>query len=149
MLTIALEMIRSKDVPGEVCLDTWTTFNDATDPVQYQPFKPSKDSYIFLYNQVSLDESKFPLSCCGDNLQRVSDILDKFPREQLSVLDEHYDYQVGETDMSRPITRQELHDVRVALMNEVRDLKYTVIESQQRMEAVLARVEMCLNEFTR
>jgi ketosteroid isomerase-like protein len=98
---------------------------------------------------VSLDESKFPLSCCGDNLQRVSDILDKFPRETLSVLDEHYDYQVGETDMSRPITRQELHDVRVALMNEFRDLKYTVIESQQRMEAVLARVEMCLNKLSR
>jgi hypothetical protein len=28
-------------------------------------------------------------------------------------------------------------------------LMNTVIESQQRMEAVLARVEMCLNEFTR
>ncbi len=94
LATIASEIIRSEDTPGEVCLDTWTTFNDAMDPVQYQPFKPSKDSDIFLYNQVNLDESKFPSSCCRDNLQRVADILVKFPRKQLSVLDEHYEYQV-------------------------------------------------------
>jgi hypothetical protein len=112
----------------------------------------------------------FPLFRCRDNLQRVADILVKFPREQLSVLDEPYDYQVCETDMSCPITRVDLLDVRVSLMNEIRDLKYTVSDSQEKMdatqekmdatqekmdatlarvEAVLTRVELCLNGLSR
>jgi hypothetical protein len=131
------ELLRAKETAGQLCHhDTRTTFNDEEDLVESQPYKSSGTSYIFLYRRDDIAEVEFPpLGPQGNMEERFGRIVDTFSSELLQSLDTPYVYQMGFIDMSLPITRQELHLVRVALMGEVLDLKNTVQNLKQTIDA--------------
>ncbi len=124
-----------------MCLDSWSTFNDCADPKEYLPFEPSGNSCIYVYRRVDVPEVEFPPFCLPVNQQRIADILGKYPRNQLSRLDEPYLYGTSATDMSSMITRAEFHSTRVALMREIRDLRHTVAIVQKETRRAQKRIE--------
>jgi hypothetical protein len=143
---VAKELLCSRETAGQVCRhDTWTTFNDEKDLVDSQPYKSSGDSYIFLYRRDDIAEVEFPPLGPQVNMEeRVGNIVDTFPSDLLQSLDTRYVYQSRFTDMLLPITRQELHEVRVALMGEIIDLKYEV---QHLKDKIVVSQQQNMDEF--
>ena len=122
--------------------DTWTTFNDEKDLVESQPYKASGDSYMFLYRRDDMAEVAFPpLGPQGNIEERVGRILDTFPSKLLQSFEIPYMYQTDFTDMSRQITREELHEFRVAMMGGVRDLKIELQQLKETNEKILQLLE--------
>jgi hypothetical protein len=125
--------------------DTWTTFNDEKDLVESQPYKASGDSYMFLYRRDDMAEVAFPpLGPQGNIEERVGRILDTFPSKLLQSFEIPYMYQTDFTDMSRQITREELHEFRVAMMGEVRDVKITLLGELQQLKETNEKIKITL-----
>ncbi len=130
--------------------DTWTTFNDEKDLVESQPYKASGDSYMFLYRRDDIVEVDFPpLGPQGNIEERVGRIVDTFPSELLQSYEIPYGYQTDFTDMSRQISREELHEFRVALIGEVRDLKITLLGELQQLKETNEKILQLLERQSR
>jgi hypothetical protein len=85
-----------------------------------------------------------PLGPQGNIEERVGRILDTFPSKLLQAFEIPYTYQTDFTDMSRQITREELHEFRVAMMGEVRDVKIMLLGELQQLKETNEKIKFTL-----
>ena len=115
-----------KDI-DDVGLDTWKTFKDDNDPIDYLPSVPSKGSCMFVYRRSNLTDDEFPPTIMGKNMVSVADILIKFP----------VDEQVSATQLHPQRTQQHLTESLESMHRE--PTKFTDSQgSMQREQEPLA-----------
>jgi hypothetical protein len=114
LLAIDLDHIAKKDI-ADVWLDTRKTFNDNLAPIDYRPFVPSNGNCMFVYRRTDLTDDEFSPTCMAKNMDRVADVLMKFPVNELGLLDSPFYYQSSVTDITNSKTgKQERYNTGVS-----------------------------------